>query len=139
MVDPRAIEARVRELIDLVGLDTSHLEQLPAGLSGGQRQRVGIARAVATGPAFVIADEPVTSLDVSVQAQILNLLHDLQERLGLSYLFISHDLAVVEHMADQIAVMADGRIVEIAKTSTLLAEPQHPETQRLVEIARRSH
>ena len=136
LAEPTEIDGRVRELIDLVGLDISHLDQLPAGLSGGQRQRVGIARAIATGPTFVVADEPVTALDVSVQAQILNLLRDLQERLDLSYLFISHDLAVVEHMADRIAVMAHGRIVEIADTSTLLAEPQHPEAQRLVEIAR---
>ena len=136
LVAPQDLEDRVRELVGLVGLDSSHLDQRPAPLSGGQRQRVGIARAIATSPQFIVADEPVTALDVSIQAQILNLLRDLQDQLGLSFLFISHDITVVEHMADRIAVMTHGRMVELAETAELFNKPRHPHTQRLVQVAR---
>ena len=136
LVPAQELEDRVRELMSRVGLDSNYLDQRPAALSGGQRQRVGIARAIATSPQFVVADEPVTALDVSIQAQILNLLRDLQDQLGLSFLFISHDLTVVEHMADRIAVMSRGRMVELAATAELFDSPRHPHTQRLVDLAR---
>lgn len=127
---------RARQLLEQVGLNSALLSERPAALSGGQRQRVGIARAIATEPRFVVADEPVTALDVSVQAQILNLLKELRDRLGLSYLFISHDLSVVEHMSDRVAVLANGRIVEVGETADVLANPRHPHTTALVEAAR---
>ena len=132
------VSNRATQLLELVGLSAGILDELPEKLSGGQRQRVGIARAIATEPSFVVADEPVTALDVSVQAQILNLLKDLQETLGLGYLFISHDLAVVEQMSDRIAVLSGGEIVEIGETAAILEAPQHPDTQRLVRTARPS-
>ena len=121
--------AEVAEVAESVGLDRHHLGQRPGSLSGGQRQRVAVARAIATRPQLIVADEPVSALDVSIQAQILNLLRDLQERLGLSYLFISHDLAVVEHMSDRIAVMRRGAIVETAPAEELLAGPRHEYTR----------
>ena len=136
IVAPGDIDDRVKQLLEQVGLDRGVLGDQPATLSGGQRQRVGIARAIATEPCFIVADEPVTALDVSVQAQILNLLKDLRDQLGLSYLFISHDLAVVEHMADRVAVLADGRIVEVGKTDEILTSPRHPVTEGLVDTAR---
>ena len=136
IVESNEISNRTRQLIEQVGLDASLANERPGRLSGGQRQRVGIARAIATEPCLVVADEPVTALDVSVQAQILNLLNGLRDRLGLSYLFISHDLAVVEHMADRIAVLAEGRIVEIGETTEAIASPRHSHTVTLVQAAR---
>lgn len=123
---------RVAELFQLVGLDPSHLERYPHEFSGGQRQRIGLARALALEPAFIVADEPVAALDVSVQAQIVNLLLDLQQRLTLTYLFIAHDLRLVEHICDRVAVMYRGRIVEMARTASLFDTPAHPYTRALL-------
>jgi len=122
----------VGELMELVGLDRRHLSRYPHSFSGGQRQRIGIARALALRPDMVICDEPVSALDVSIQAQILNLLKDLQQKLGLTYLFISHNLAVVDYIADRIAVMCAGRLVELAPAGELFKNPMHPYTQALL-------
>lgn len=124
--------ARVAELFRLVGLDPAHLERYPHEFSGGQRQRIGLARALALEPKFIIADEPVSALDVSIQAQVINLLMDLQERLQLTYLFIAHDLRLVRHICRRVAVMYLGRIVETGETEALFARPAHPYTRALL-------
>ncbi|MBC7742212.1 MAG: dipeptide ABC transporter ATP-binding protein [Bdellovibrionaceae bacterium] len=125
-------EVRVKQLLEMVGLKSSHINRYPHEFSGGQRQRIAIARAIALDPKLIICDEPVSALDVSIQAQILNLLKDLQKRLNLTYIFISHDLSVIEHVCDRVAVMYLGRIVELTTREELFANPQHPYTQALL-------
>ncbi len=133
MTEQQAIEARVAELLTLVGLSPEDAVKYPHEFSGGQRQRVAIARALAANPEFIVCDEPTSALDVSVQAQILNLMRDLQDQLGLTYLFISHNLAVVRHMASRIGVLYLGRLVEIATPDELFGNPQHPYTRLLLD------
>ena len=132
MFNKKERELKVKNLLEIVGLKASHVNRYPHEFSGGQRQRISIARAIALEPKLIICDEPVSALDVSIQAQILNLLKDLQERLNLTYIFISHDLSVIEHVCDRIAVMYLGRIVELTTREELYRNPQHPYTQALL-------
>lgn len=126
------LKERVADLMEMVGLNSRHLERYPHAFSGGQRQRIGIARALATEPKFIVCDEAVSALDVSVQAQIINLLQDLQEKLHLAYLFISHDLGVIQHISKRVGVMYVGKMVETATTVDLFATPKHPYTEALL-------
>jgi peptide/nickel transport system ATP-binding protein len=132
IAEGEALERRVRDLVDMVGLNIKYLNRYPHAFSGGQRQRIGIARALGLNPQLIVCDEPVSALDVSIQAQIINLLKDLQAQFGLTYLFIAHDLSVVEYICDRVAVMYVGNIVETAPTEELFGKPLHPYTEALL-------
>ena len=132
LAEGKAVERRVAELFERVGLPASYRSRFPHEFSGGQRQRIGIARALALGPSFIVCDEAVSALDISIQAQILNLLRELQQELGIAYLFITHSLNVVRHVADRVAVMYLGEIVELADTNVLFDSPKHPYTRALI-------
>ena len=132
LLTPQQRKDKVRQLCDVVGLSQSYLGRYPHEMSGGQKQRVGIARAIALEPALIVCDEPVSALDVSIQAQVINLLQDLQSQLGLAYLFISHNLSVVEHICQRIGVMYLGKLVELAPAKEIYANPMHPYTQALI-------
>jgi len=132
LVDSDQLPGELVRLLEIVGLDPSHLDRFPHEFSGGQRQRIGIARALAVRPQLIVADEPVSALDVSIQAQVINLMQDIQQELGLTYLFIAHDLAVVRHICDRVAVMYLGRIVELAPADNIYSAPRHPYTEALL-------
>lgn len=133
--DREGIARRVNELLEQVGLNAAHARRLPHELSGGQRQRVGIARAIAVNPTLLVLDEPVAALDLSAQARVLNLFKDLQRKMGIAYLFITHDLSVAEYMADRILVMYAGKVMEMGKRAELFEEPRHPYTEALLSAA----
>jgi peptide/nickel transport system ATP-binding protein len=137
--DEDKLKERVGELLQSVGLSPLDMSKYPHQFSGGQRQRISIARALATQPEFLVCDEPTSALDVSVQAQVLNIMKDLQKKQGLTYLFISHNLAVVRHVSDQVGVMYLGRLVELADKQTLFGNPQHPYTRMLLDAIPKMH